>query len=62
MFSSISGIITYSSALTRRRVFSISSASSWVVFSIWANFSISWNTEDRASTAPSSSQEVVAKL
>ena len=61
MASSIWGIFTYSRALTRRRVFSISSARSWEVFSISARRSISWSTPDRASTAPSSSPEVVAK-
>ena len=41
MFFSISGIMTYSSALTRRRVFSISEASSCVFFSACASASIS---------------------
>ena len=61
MASCIWGIFTYSKALTLRRVFSISSASSWEVFSISASRSISRKTWDRASTASSSSPEVVAK-
>ena len=45
------GIITYSSALTRRRVFSISSAISWADFSISASFKSLRNTFPSASTA-----------
>ena len=61
MASWVLGIITYSRALTRRRVFSISSAINWADFSISASFSIFSNTLPRASTAVSSSPEVAAK-
>ena len=61
MASWVLGITTYSRALTRRRVFSISSAISWADFSIWASFSIFSKTFCRASTALSSSPVVPAK-
>ena len=61
MFSWVWGMTTYSRALTRRRVFSISSAMSWAAFSVCASFSIDWNTSPKAATAPSSSPLVAAK-
>ena len=61
MFCSSSGIITYSSALTRRRVFSISCASICVVFSTCASSSMSLNTSASFSSASSSSPDVCAK-
>ena len=61
IFRRISGIITYYRALTRRRVFSISSARSCMVFSTSASSTISANTAAMDSTALSSSPLVWAK-
>ena len=61
MLSCISGIITYSRAFTRRRVFSISSASMLQVFSTSASSKRSGRQVVSSVTAVSSSRVVKAK-